>query len=597
MWKSILLIPCICPHFSTAKSTPERSFQKTSITQKFIYPTARRSNTTEIFHNKYVIDNKYDWMENPDSQETIDFSTAQNKITHDFLKTYPYRNTLKSRLVSLTDYEKKGLPWKGGGKDSSSQFWYVWHKSGLDNFSTLYQLDSPEDEITNGRVFLNAEKIDPTGLTSISGASISPDGSLCGYLTSRAGSDWKRIAFRNTKSDENGVFTEKVDVLKNVKYSRITWSKDGKGVFYGAYPDQSGKTDGTETTKAEFQKVFYHRIGEPQERDILVAETPEDSEMDNEVVISSCGKFIFKYMSKHFKHILYFSKMNDDKSIPEDFLWTPISVKFDARVGVVHFDEPKLILASYFNAPNGKLVEIDLEETNSEPNELNTTFKIKDFVPENEFPIRGTYVVADKFLLIKYMKDCKDIVMKYDLATGNFLKEIVLPDLGSIQISSDVFDSSIYMKLSGWVNPGSLYKYDIITDEISLTSQTIIPGLDQSLLQTTQIFYYSKDGTTKIPMFLVHKRGLKLESENPTYLYGYGGFGSSLTPSFSTMFGLWCNDMNGVLAIANIRGGGEYGDRWHDAGKGMNKQNSFDDFQAGAEWLISNEYRVLWKKC
>jgi len=555
----------------------------------FNYPTARRSNTTEIFHNKYVIDNKYDWMEDPDSAETMDFSRSQNKITQEFLKTYPHRNQVKARLESMTDYEKKSLPLKGGDDNSTSQFWYVWYNSGRDNFSILYQLDSPDDEISRGREFLNAEKLDPTGLTSISGPSFSPDGSICGYETSTAGSDWKNIHFRQTKTNENGIFTEKMDVLKNVKFSEITWSKDGKGVFYGAYPDQSGKTDGTETTKSEFQKTFYHEIGESQENDVLVADTPEDAETESLVEVSSCGKFIFKYVSKHFKKTLYFSKMNEDKSVPEDFSWTPISKNFDARVDVVHFNEQKLILKSYCDAPNGKLVVLDLEQTNSEANELGTMFKIEKFVAETDFPIRGTYVFENRFLLIKYMKDCKDILIKYDLATGEFLTEVVLPYLGSLQIGSDIFGTSAYMKLWGWVDPGSIYKYDIMTDEVKLLSQTFVPGFDQSLYQTTQIFHVSKDGT-KVPMFLVHKKGLKLNSKNPTVLYGYGGFGLSLTPGFSSQFAIWSKDMNGVLAIANIRGGGEYGDDWHDAGIGMNKQNSFDDFQSGAEWLISNKY-------
>lgn len=541
---------------------------------KFSYPKARQTETTETFHKTHTIDNKYDWMEAPDAEETVEFCKAQNVVTHDFLNSYPHRAQLKAGFESANDYEKYGTPFKGS---EESPFWYCWYNSGLQNQYILYQLDNAEDKIESGRDFLNPNKIDEKGTTSILGTSMSPDGSIYAYSTSKAGSDWTTVQFRKTTGD----FEELSDVLKYVKYSCLCWSKDGAGVFYNGYPGQAGKTDGTETTKAASQKLFYHRLGEDQENDQLIAEYPEEPEWMTHASVSTCGLYLFKDVTRGCERTnkYFYAKLNDDKSIPKTLSWTTISDNFDASYSYEFNMGSRCLIQTNLNAPKDRIIEICLK-----------TGEQKEFIAENEHDVlQGTRVVDNKFLLLEYLKDCKEVQLKFELETGKLIGEVKFPDMGSIVTSSRKYLPYVYFKLIGWINPGALYKWDAHTEEMTLVRQTVVSGFDASKFTTSQIFYPSKDGT-KIPMFLVHRKNIKLDGTNPTILYAYGGFNVSLTPSFSPYRPTWCNKMNGVLAIANIRGGGEYGKNWHDNGKNMKKQNCFDDFQAGAEWLIENKY-------
>lgn len=384
------------------------------------------------------------------------------------------------------------------------------------------------------------------------------------------------IYFKNTTS-----FDDAPDKLERVKYSCLDWSKDNAGVFYNSYPDQEGKVDGTETTKAASQRLYYHRLGTDQSQDILIAEYPDEPEWMLEAEVSTCGLYLFMGVRKGCERTnkYFFCKMNDDKSLPANFNWIKISDDFHAQFEFMLNVGSRCFIKTNENAPNNKILEIDLENPENR----------KDFIPEHGQHVLQEFSAAGKnYYLCSYLADCKDVVKRYSLE-GEHLDDVSFPDMGSLVVSSKSYTDDVYFKLLGWVNPGTTYKYNVVTNTMEILRTTIVDGFDPTEFTTKQIFYASKDGT-KVPMFIVHKNDLELNSENPTILYGYGGFNVSLTPYFSTYRPLWCNEFNGVLCIANIRGGGEYGQKWHDGGKILQKQNCYDDFQAAAEYLIDSKY-------
>jgi len=556
---------------------------------KFEYPNARETETVEDFHGQKV-DNKYDWMEDPDAEETKCFNEAQNKITRDFLDQFGKRDQLKAKFETINDYEKYGIPFRGSSEDG---YWYFYHNSGLQNQYVLYQtnVDKPDINADGCKAILDPNSMASDGTVSCKQVKFSPDGSTLAYNKSISGSDWSEMHFLSTKYSDASKSFEHLpnDVLKRVKYSGTAWSKDGKGVFYACYPQQEGKTDGTETTAAHGQKIHYHRIGTNQSQDQLVYENIEEPEWMFGVSCSQDGRYLFLEVQKGCErtNMLYCAQLGEDKSIPQEKIsWKAIVDEFKWQYSPIWNVGNICYLQTDENASNQKVIKVDLDQK-SFPRDKPLGI---DHISEHEDNVLSDVAVCDmKYFITNYMVDCKDKVRVFDIESGNFSHDIEFPDMGSIGWSCRKYMSDIYFKLTGWVNPGAVYKYNIHNEKIETIHQTIVSGFDASKYKTNQVFYPSKDGT-KIPMFIISKKDIEMNSDNPTVLYAYGGFNIPITPYFSAYKTVWSGDLNGVLAIANIRGGGEYGKKWYDGGKLMNKMNCFDDFNAGAEYLIDNKY-------
>nr|KAG5701107.1 hypothetical protein BaRGS_002583 [Batillaria attramentaria] len=446
---------------------------------KFTYPEARRDESVvEDYHGTKVND-PYRWLEDPDAEETKAFVDAQNEVSKPFIEACPVREKLLKRITEVWDYAKYGCPFKRGDN------YYYFHNTGLQNQSVMYIQDSLDAE---PRVFFDPNKLTTDGTISLRGHAFSENGAYWAYGLSESGSDWITMKFKKAPSSE-----DMPDTLKKVKFSSMAWTHDHKGIFYNRYPDQEGKSDGTETTSNLHQKLYYHRLGTDQDQDILY-------------ITNNGTVFTFK--------------TNKD-------------------------------------APRYKVINIDLAKP--EPENWQTLID-----EDKSAVLEWVGCVNDTKLVVCYLHDVKSELFIYDLATGT--RETQLP-----------------------LDVGSIVGYSGRRKDKELFREITVKGFDASQFQIEQQFYKSKDGT-KIPMFIVHKKDLKLDGSHPVILYGYGGFSISITPSFSPSRTVFLQHLGGVYAVANIRGGNEYGETWHKNGTLGNKQNGFDDFQAAAEHLIANKY-------
>jgi prolyl oligopeptidase len=531
------------------------------ITQQMIkpnnYPPARKSDQVDDYHGLKVAD-PYRWLEDLDSEETRNWVDAENKLTFAFLGSIPQRDTIKDRLTKLWNYEKYGIPFKEGNR------YFYTRNSGLQNQAVLYTVTALEAQ---PQMILDPNTLSADGTVALSGQQVSPDGKLLAYSLSASGSDWQEWKVRDVETGK-----DLSDDLKWVKFSGASWTRDGKGFFYSRYDEP--KSDALKTTNY-FQKVYFHKLGTPQAEDVLVYERPDQKDWLFSGYVTEDGHYlvITVFQGTDVKTRIYYKDLKAKEAPVVKLL-----DDFDAAYTFIGNEGPRFWFQTDLQAPRGKIVEIDTS------NPARNNWKV--VVPESKETLLTTTFVNNKFIL-NYLKDAYTQVKIYD-TTGKLVGEVAFPGIGSADgFGGKATDKETFYSFTSFTMPTTIYRYDMTTGKSTVFRQPKV-DFNPADYETKQVFYTSKDGT-KVPMFITHKKGLRLDGNNPTYLYGYGGFNISLTPAFSVSILVWM-EMGGVFAQPNLRGGGEYGEDWHQAGMKLKKQNVFDDFIAAAQWLIDNKY-------
>ncbi len=537
--------------------TKDTSGKETS-GQGLTYPKTKKVDQVDDYHGTKVED-PYRWLEDLDSAETKAWVDAQNKVSFGYLEAIPVREKLKARLTEMWDYEKFGVPFREGKR-------YFFSKNdGLQNQSVIYTTDSLD---AKPRVLLDPNKLSEDGTVALSTYSISDDGNLMAYGVSAAGSDWQTFHVRDVKTSK-----DLSDELKWIKFSGASWTKDNKGFFYSRY---DAPKKGEELQAANyFNKLYYHRVGSPQSEDVLIYDRPDQKEWVLGSQVTEDGRYLIIYATKgtERKNRIFYKDLK-----AQDAEVIPLLDKADAQYGLIENDGPIFWFRTDLDAPLSRVVAIDIRQ----PQKANW----KEIIPEAKETLQGVGVLNDTFVC-SYLKDAHTQVKLFDLK-GKFLREVELPGIGSAGgFGGKRKDTETFYAFTSFNYPTTIFRYDMVTGKSTVYKRPKV-AFTPGDYETKQVFFKSKDGT-RVPMFITHKKGLKLDGNNPTYLYGYGGFNISLQPRFSISKAVWM-EMGGVYAMANIRGGGEYGKAWHDAGKLANKQNCFDDFIAAAEWLIKNKY-------
>ncbi len=534
------------------------SSQKHMSTDKFNYPATRKGEQVDNYHGTEVAD-PYRWLENPDSTETKAWVEAQNKVTFNFLNQIPARDDIKKRLTKLWDYEKYGVPYQEGDR------YFYFKNDGLQNQSVLYTLKNLEDE---PRVLLNPNKLSEDGTVALSGVSISDDGKYLAYGISVAGSDWQEWKVRNIETGE-----DLKDNLKWIKFSGASWTNDSKGFFYSGYDAPN------EDTKLEdvnyYQKLYYHQLGQPQSQDTLIYERSDEKEWGFNGSVTEDGRYLIisVWLGTDSKNLVFYKDLTNSSSEVVELI-----SKFESSYSLIDNDKNVFYFQTDLNAPRGRAIAIDIQK----PDPKNW----QEIIPQTEETLESVGTLNNQFVA-EYLKDARSQIKIYDLK-GAFVREVELPGIGSVGgFEGKKTDTETFYIFTSYTTPGTIYRYDMTTGKSTVFREPKV-DFNADNYETKQIFYKSKDGT-QVPMFIIHKKGIKLDGNNPTYLYGYGGFNVSLTPSFSVSSLIWM-EMGGVYVVANIRGGGEYGEEWHQAGIKDKKQNVFDDFISAAEWLIDNGY-------
>jgi prolyl oligopeptidase len=524
---------------------------------KYEYPKTKKVEQTDDYHGTKVSD-PYRWLEDDNSAETKAWVEEQNKVTNAYLATIPERAKIKARLTELWNYEKYSAPFKRGDR-------YFYSKNdGLQNQYVLYVADSVNDK---GRVLLDPNKLSSDGTVALSGLSISDDGKLMAYGLASAGSDWQEWHFMNVETGE-----KLPDVLKNIKFSGASWTLDGKGVYYSRYPEADAKSK--LSGENFYQKLYFHRLGTPQAEDALVYERPEDKEKFVGGFVSEDGKWLIINVGKGTApmNMVYVKDLSKENSPI-----VPVVDKLEADYSFIGNDDSKFYFRTDKDAPRGRLVMVDVADKN---------LKWSEIIPQAAETLEGVDFINNQFVG-NYLKDAYTQFRIYDLS-GKFVRNVELPGIGSAGgFGGKRFDTETFYTFSSFNTPPTIYRYDMKTGKSEIFRKSDVK-FNPSDYEVKQVFYNSKDGT-RVPMFIVHKKGLKLDGNNPTLLYGYGGFSVNMTPGFSVSRLVWLEN-GGVWAMPNLRGGAEYGEEWHVAGTKLKKQNVFDDFIAAAEYLIKEKY-------
>ncbi|TKB46382.1 prolyl oligopeptidase family serine peptidase [Thalassotalea mangrovi] len=532
------------------KVQPETTMETTEIT----YPNTRKDDVVDEYFGTNVAD-PYRWLEDDRSAETGEWVKAQNKVTFGYLDTIPYRDTLKKRLTELWNYEKYSAPFTEGN------YTYFYKNDGLQNQYVVYRQKGDGE----AEVFLDPNKFSDDGTTSLSQLSFSKDGSIAAYAISEGGSDWRKVIIIDAESKK-----QLEPALENIKFSDIAW-KGNEGFFYSSYD----KPEGSElSAKTDQHKLYYHKLGTAQSEDkVIFGATAEQKRRYVGGQVSEDDRFLLisgaQSTSGNDLHLLDLSK--PDATLQK--------VMDDRGVDTYLLDSKgdNLYLVTNLDAPNQKVVAMDVN--NPAPDNWKT------IIAESEHVLKASS--GGGYLYAHYIVDATTKLVQFD-HQGNKQRDIALPDVGSASgLDGKAKDQVLYYSFTNYKTPGTIYSFDVKSGESDLY-QASGAKFNSDEYESTQVFYTSKDGT-KVPMIITHKKGVELNGKNPTILYGYGGFNISLTPSFSVANAVWM-EQGGVYAVANLRGGGEYGKDWHKAGTQMQKQNVFDDFIAAAEYLIDANY-------
>lgn len=526
-------------------------------TNSVTYPNTKKVDTVTNYFGTQVKD-PYRWLEDDMSQQTAQWVEKQNKTTFDYLDNIPFREALKQRLTKLWNYEKVGAPFKEG------EYSYFYKNDGLQNQYVIYRYKTGQDP-QSAEVFLDPNTFTEDGTISLGGLSFSENGSLAAYSISEGGSDWRKVLVMNTQTRQ---IIE--DTIVDVKFSGISWLKND-GFYYSSYD----KPKGSElSAKTDQHKLYYHKLGSSQKEDRLIfGGTPKQKHRyvggrtteDNRYLIVSAS--VSTSGNK-----LFIKDLSDPKSS-----FVTIQKDTDSDTAVIENVGSTLYLVTNRNAPNKKVVTVDASSPGPE--------NWKDLIEQTQNVLRAS--TGGGYIFANYMEDAVSAIKQYTYQ-GALVREIALPGVGSAGgFGAKKQETNLYYSFTNYLTPGSIYSFDIATGVSKLYKKPNIDFNSQEY-QSKQIFYTSKDGT-QVPMIITHKKGMVLDGTNPTILYGYGGFNISLTPSFSITNAVWM-EQGGVYAVANLRGGGEYGKKWHDAGTKLQKQNVFDDFIGAAEYLISEKY-------
>jgi prolyl oligopeptidase len=521
------------------------------------YPLSKKVDQQDNYHGTTVAD-PYRWLEDANSAETKEWVDAQNKLTQSYLGQIPAREAIKARLTKLWNFERYGVPYKEGGR------YFYSRNDGLQNQSVLYTMKTLGD---TPRVLLDPNTLSSDGTVALAGAAVSPNGKLLAYSTAASGSDWNEIKVRGIDS---GTDTE--DHIKWVKFSRTAWNHDGSGFYYSRYDEP------TEATKLAgvnyFQKLYFHKIGTPQSADTLVYERPDQKEWGFGAEVTDDGRYLIISSSQGTarKNRVFVKDLAS-----KDAKVVGLLEQFDAAYDFIANDGPVFYFRTDKNAPKSRVIAIDIRKPAQE--------QWKELVPEAAETLTSANII-NKQLVLNYLTDAHSAVKIFDMK-GKPVRALDLPGIGSASgFLGKAKDAETFYSYTSFTTPATIYRYDMKSGKSSVYRQPKV-DFDPAAYETRQQFYTSRDGT-KVPMFIVAKKGIKLDGSNPTYLYGYGGFNISMTPAFSVANLAWL-EMGGVYVMANLRGGGEYGEAWHKAGTKLQKQNVFDDFIGAAEWLVANK--------
>jgi prolyl oligopeptidase len=532
--------------------------------RSFSYPPAPKSDQVDDYNGVKVAD-PFRPLEDPDSPETRAWIEAENRLTFDYLRSIPERERIRQRLEKVWNYERFGMPSKFGGR------YFYSRNSGLQNQAVLYVTESLGGE---GRVLLDPNTLTADGTVALSGTAISDDGRLMAYGLATAGSDWQEWRVRDVDTGR-----DREDHLRWIKFSGAAWTLDNRGFFYIRY-DEPQK--GTELQAVNtVRKLCYHRLGTAQSEDVLVYTRPDQPDWFINAGVSEDGRYLIIEISHRSDdhNRIYYKDLKDPLHpavAPDASPVVELLDAADASYDFVDNNGPVFWIKTTKDAPRGRLIAVDTRQPQP----------WKPLIPEAAEKLNSIGVVGERFFA-NYMKDAHTQIRIFDF-DGKPLGEVPLPGLGSAGgFGGKRRDRETFFSYTSFTTPTTIYRYDIPSGQATVFKRPQV-AFAPDAFETEQVFYRSKDGT-RVPMFLVHRKGLKKDGKNPTLLYGYGGFNVSQTPGFSLTNLTWL-EMGGVYAVANLRGGGEYGEEWHRAGTKLRKQNVFDDFIAAAEWLIDNGY-------
>jgi prolyl oligopeptidase len=530
--------------------------EKTAEQSALSYPNTKKTDSVDNYFGTKVPD-PYRWLEDDKSAETGEWVKAQNKVTFDYLATIPFRDKIKNRLTQIWNFEKRTSPFKKGKK------YFFYKNDGIQNQSVLYVQEGLSG---TPKMLLDPNALAADGTVSLGGLSISKDGKYLGYSINRAGSDWSEIYVMEIESGK-----KLADEIKWVKFSDIAWKDDG--FFYSAYDAPKG---GSElSNKNEYHKVFYHKLGDSQSKDALIFEDKSNPLRNFSAGITEDKNILILYGSESTSGTSLAVKDLRKPNAP--FVW--LVKNFENNYGVVHSEGNKLFVITDKGAPKYQLLEIDIT---GKPDYENW----KKIIPESSDLLESVSLCNGK-LVAKYLKDVTTRLYVYSM-DGKKENEIQLPGICKVDaFDSDKDDSLAFFSYNTFTAPASIYKYNIVSNKMEIWFKPTIDFKSDDY-ETKQVFYASKDGT-KIPMFITHKKGIKLDGTNPCFLFGYGGFNSYYSPEFRIDRAVFLEN-GGIYAIPGLRGGGDYGEDWHKAGTKCQKQNVFDDFIAAAEYLVKEKY-------
>jgi prolyl oligopeptidase len=542
---------------AVAFSIAAPSFAQTCTGTPLAYPVAKKVDQTDNYFGTTIAD-PYRWLEDANSEETHAWVEAENKLTRSYLSQIPQRDAIRQRLSQLWNYERYSVPVKEGGR------YFYSRNDGLQNQAVLYTMDSLN---AKPRLLLDPNTLAADGTVALAGTAVSPDGKLLAYSTAASGSDWNEIQVRDIATGK-----DIPDRIKWVKFSNTAWTHDGKGFFYSRYDEPKEATKLADVNY--FQKLYYHRIGTEQSADVLVYDRPDQKEWGFGATATDDGHYLIITATKGTAHkyrIFYKDLTRPDAKVEA------LVDNFDAAYDFIDNVGPVFYFATDRKAPRQRVVAIDIRK----PQEANW----KTVVPESDQTLASSHLVNNQ-LVTEYLRDAHSVVRITDLK-GKLVRELKLPGIGTAGgFGGKRGDTETFYSFTGFTTPTTIYRLDLKSGASSVFRQPRV-AFNPDEYETRQQFYTSRDGT-RVPMFIVSKKGLKLDGSNPTYLYGYGGFDISMTPGFSPANLAWM-EMGGVYVVANLRGGGEYGKAWHEAGTKLKKQNVFDDFIGAAEWLVNNK--------
>lgn len=526
--------------------------------EDFKYPQSRRAEVKEEIHGREIAD-PYRWLEEIDSEETKKWIEKQNALTEDFIEDIPFREEIKEKLEEIWNYDRYGVYIKKGGN-----FFFTKREAGEDQ-KVLYWSESPNGE---PRVLLDPNELSEDGTVALTGFSVSPDGKYLAYGLSSAGSDWQTWFVKEVESGRD--LDEK---LEWVKFSEPAWKGESEGFFYSRYEEPEEGKEYKE--KNRNQKFYYHSLGTPQEEDSLVYERPDNPEWGFEGEVTADGKYlvISVWQGTERENGVFYKNLSE----PEGEVVELLS-DFDASYQFVGSDDEVFYFLTDLDAPRKKVIGIDITEPDPSRRE--------EVLPPSSKVLESVDLFGDRFVA-QYIEEASHRLSIFD-KEGKPVEEVGLPERGTVELFEAERDAGeFFYGFSSFARPRSIRRYDLDSRENEVCKSPSLP-FDPEEFCTEQVFYSSKDGT-EIPLFLCKKKDVAAEGGLPTFLYGYGGFNISLTPDFSALHLAWMG-MGGLYAQANLRGGGEYGKDWHQAGRKENKQNVFDDFVAAGEWLIDNDY-------